>query len=214
MRKVRVYPDNLRKSASVIEQATEILWAGGVIIAPTDTVYGILADATKKEAVEKIYQIKKRSWRKPLPVFCSDLKMVKKVAEVNARQEKILARIWPGTITVVLPNKRKLPAIVTNNLSTIAVRIPNYKLINYLLEIYSRPIIGTSANISGQLASTKIKEVIEQFNQPQEAPDLLLDAGNLKNNSPSTVIDLVHQRSRFLRVGPVKKEDLEKILDR
>ena len=213
MKRIKVYPNSLRKSKTAIEKAAEVLWQGGVVIMPTDTVYGLLADATQEKAVEKIYQIKNRSLNKPLPIFCSEIEAVKKIALIKPEVEKKLIQLWPGTVTVVLPNRRKLPAIVTANLPTIALRIPNYKLLNYLLEIYSRPLIGTSANISGQQSSTEIKEVLKQFNQSEEKPDLVCDAGNLKNNSPSTIIDLVHRKTHFLRVGPIKKGDLEKIID-
>ncbi|HHD92667.1 MAG TPA: threonylcarbamoyl-AMP synthase [Candidatus Portnoybacteria bacterium] len=212
MKKIKVYPNDLRKTKPVIDKAAKVLWDGGVIVIPTDTVYGLLADATQEKAVEKIYQIKNRAQNKPLPLFCSDLKMAKKVAIISPKVEKKLTQIWPGVITVVLPNRRKLSAIVTADLPIIALRVPNYKLVNYLLEIYSRPLVATSANISGQQASTEIKEVLEQFNQASKKPDLILNAGNLVNNSPSTIIDLVHQKSRFLRIGPIKKGDLDKIL--
>ncbi len=213
MKKIKVYPGDLRKSKAAIEKAANILWKGGVIVAPTDTVYGLLADATQKNAVEKIYQIKNRPSNKPLPVFCSEIEMAKKIALIKSEVEKKLVKLWPETVTVVLPNRQKLPAIVTANLPTIALRIPNYKLLNYLLEIYSRPLIGTSANISGQQSSTKIQKVIKQFDQSKEKPNLILDAGDLRGNSPSTIIDLVHQKTRFLRVGPIKKGDLEKIIN-
>src|SRR5882672_5112970 len=106
----------IKQSQKALTRALFVLKNGGVVICPTDTVYGFLADAGNKKAVDKIYKIKKRPKSKPLPVFVANMKMAREVAEINARQEKILKKRWPGKYTFVLKKK--------NSKGTIALRIP------------------------------------------------------------------------------------------
>ena len=172
---------------------------GEVMVCPADTVYGLLADATNKKAVKKLLKIKKRNTQKPIPIFVKDLKTAKKLALINKNQEKFLKKVWPGKVTVVLKRKGKLPGVLFRNKKTIGLRIPDYKIINQLLLIINRPLTGTSANISGQPPSTKIKEVISQFKNQKFQPDLIIDAGNLQKSKPSIVLDLTTQPPKILR---------------
>jgi len=173
-----------------------------VMVCPTDTVYGLLCDATDKETVEKLFKIKKRPRTKPIPVFVKDIEMAKKLAFINKKQEKFLKMFWSGKITAVLKRKQNcgLPKIIFGNKKTIGLRIPNYNLINTLLKKLSKPLTATSANISGKPASTKIKEIIGQFEKEKVKPDLILDAGNLKLSLPSIVLDLTGKKIKILRM--------------
>jgi L-threonylcarbamoyladenylate synthase len=127
---------------------------GKVIVCPTDTVYGLIADATNKKAVGKVFKIKKRPINKPISIFVKDIKMAKKLAKINRNQENFLKSVWPGKVTVILKPKRKFPKGVGRPEKEIGLRIPDYKIINQLLSIIDRPLTGTSANISGKPAST------------------------------------------------------------
>ena len=196
MRILKVDKKNLRKVVIITEKSIK---KGEVILCPTDTVYGILADATNKKAVERVFQIKKRSRGKPTPIFVKDIKMAKKLAFVDKKQEKFLKIVWPSKITVVLKSRNVLPKILFGRTKTIGLRIPDYKLVNPLLKKLNRPLTGTSANISGKPASTKIQEVIKQFKKEKIKPDLILDAGNLKPSSLSKVIDLTGEKIKILR---------------
>jgi len=180
-----------------IEEIVEVIKNGGVVVCPTDTVYGLLADAANKKAVEKVFQIKKRSKTKPLPIFVKDIKAAKKFAYISEEQKKILKDKWPGKFTFVL--KKRKEKIFGADKKTIALRVPNYKLINILLEELNRPLTGTSANISGQPASTKIKEVLSQFKNQKIKPDLILDAGDLPESFPSAIIDLTGKTPKIIR---------------
>lgn len=166
-----------------LNEAIKIILAGGVVICPTDTVYGLIADATNQKAVEKIYEIKKRPRIKPLAVFVSSIKQAKELAEIDKKQEKILKKYWPGKYTFILKSKS----------GTIGLRIPKYKLIHDLIKKTGRPLVQTSANISGRPALTKIKEVSEQF---KNIP--VIDAGDLPKSRPSKVIDLTKEK-RIIR---------------
>lgn len=176
----------------IIEKVGKIIKKGGVIICPTDTVYGLVCDATNKKAVDEVFKIKKRPKSKPLPIFVKDLKMAKELAGINNDQEKFLEKVWPGAVTAILKSQKQKN-------KTIGLRIPNYKLLLDLVKQLNRPLTGTSANISGQPATTKIKEVLKQFDGRKYQPDLVIDAGNLPKSKPSKVIDLTVTPFKILR---------------
>lgn len=180
-----------------ILEITKVIREGGVVICPTDTVYGLICDATNKKAVEKIFKIKKRPKTKPLPIFVKDIKMAKEFAEIDKNQEEFLKSVWPGAVTVILKRRKgvKLYGVAKN---TIAIRIPKYKLLLGLAKQCNCPLTGTSANISGQPASGNIKEVLRQFQNKKYQPDLVIDAGILPGK-PSKVIDLTVFPYKILR---------------
>ena len=171
---------------------------GKVLVCPTDTVYGLLCDLTNKKAVDRLYKIKKRQKNKALPVFVKDIKAAKRLADINSSREEYLKKVWPGQITAVLKRKGS-GKIYGLDKKTIALRIPKHKLVLDLLSKTSRPLAGTSANIAGKLASTKIKEVIRQFKSKKNQPDLIVDVGDLAKNKPSKVIDLTVWPPKTLR---------------
>lgn len=164
---------------------------GEIVVFPTDTVYGLIADGSNKEAKEKLYKIKKRPKNKPLPVFVSDIAMAKRIAEIDSRQEKFLKTVWPGATTCVLT--------VKGGGGTIGIRMPKDNLLLDLVEQLGRPLAETSANISGKSASTKINDVLAQFGEQEEQPDLVIDGGDLPPAKPSTVVDLRFSPPKILR---------------
>lgn len=172
-----------------LQKAAEAVKAGKVLVCPTDTVYGLICGARNKVAAEKIYQIKKRPRNKPLPIFVSDIKMAKRFAVINKKQEDFLKKLWPGKTTVVLNTIKN---------GTIGIRIPDNK---FILDLVRRTgsLAETSANISGKPATTKIKEVLKYFRGQNYQPDLVLDAGDLKPAKPSQVIDLTGPEPVILR---------------
>jgi len=168
----------IKLSQRAVNEAVKIIKNGGVVICPTDTVYGFLADAGNKKAVSRIFKIKKRQKAKPLPVFVKDIKMAKEISEISKEQKVILKKSWPGRITFVLKKKNK---------GTIALRIPKYKPLNDLLKKINKPLVQTSVNISGSPVLKNIKEIVEQFG---DKIDLIIDEGNFPKRKPSKIIDL------------------------
>ena len=146
----------------IVKKAVKSIKEGKVLVCPTDTVYGLLADATNKEAVSKLFKVKKRQIKKPIPIFIRNIKMAEKLAVINQEQEIFLKKVWPGKTTAVLKRRQGIK-IFGMGKKTIALRIPNYKFLNALIEKINRPLTGTSANISRKPASTNIKGVIRQF---------------------------------------------------
>ncbi len=191
------------KSKKAVEEAVKYLERGQVIICPTDTVYGLLADATNNKAVERVFRIKKRDKKKVLPVFVKDILMAKKIAKIDKDMEIFLGEIWPGKITVALEKKKKsgLSKLISGNKKTVGLRIPNDNLVRQILEKIDKPLTGTSANISGKPASTKIKDVLTQFEKEDIRPDLVLDRGDLPESYPSTVIDFSGRKPKIVRSG-------------
>ncbi len=170
---------------------------GKILICPTDTVYGLIADATNKKAVKKIFQIKKRSFKKPIPIFVKDIKMAKRIAKINQNQEKFLRKVWPGKVTIRLRRKgnKKLYGV---DKKTIALRIPKYKFLKILLEKLDFPLVQTSANISREPPVINIKEALEMFDKKKNKPTLIIDGGVLENKQ-SKLIDLTTNPPKVLR---------------
>ncbi len=189
------------RARDAAEQAVKSLEKGQVVVSPTDTVYGLLADASNKNAVERVFKIKERDKGKPIPIFVKDIKMAKKLALIDKKQEHFLKEVWPGKITVVLKRKTNngLPDVLFGRRKTIALRIPDYKLVNDMLKKINKPLTGTSANISGRGSLVKIKEILEEFEHKNAKPDLVLDAGNLLEKHPSSIIDLSKNKPKTLR---------------
>jgi L-threonylcarbamoyladenylate synthase len=186
-----------------LKKAVNIIKAGGVVVFPTDTVYGLACDATNKKAIKKLFKIKQRDDKKPLPIFVKDFKMAKDLALISKSQEKFLKKYWPGKLTAVLKRKPGVK-IYGIDKKTIAIRIPSYESINILLKEIDLPLTGTSANISDKPASVKIRDVIKQFKEEKNQPDLIIDAGNLKKSLPSTITDLTSRKIKIIREGEAK----------
>jgi len=194
---MQIIPLTSKNFQAVVEIAGRTIRAGGIVIAPTDTVYGLLADATNKKAVDKIYQIKQRQSDKPLPIFVKNIAMAKKLAKISNKNRKILETKWPGKFTAVFPKKNvKLFGVGDK---TTALRIPHYPFINSLLETLNIPLIGTSANISGQPSTTKIDDVLNQFKNIKIALDLVINAGDLPDSNPSAIVCLVQSKPKIIR---------------
>lgn len=181
--------ETIKPSIKNFPLIVKFLLDGGVVIFPTDTVYGFLADASNKRAVNKIYKIKNRPKSKPLPVFVSSIKTAKELAEIDKEKEKTIKKYWPGKYTFVLNSK--------NSKKTIALRIPKYKPLNYLLNKIKKPLVQTSVNISGDEALRLSKEIINTFKNKKEI--LFVDGGNLPNRKSSTIIDLTKDKKIILR---------------
>jgi L-threonylcarbamoyladenylate synthase len=200
---LKLTSNNINKIAKV---AAKFIKNGKVIICPTDTVYGLICDATDKKAVKRIFKIKNRSELKPVPIFVKDIKLAEKIAEINENQKIFLRKKWPGKMTVVLKRKGK-KKIYGVDKKTIAIRIPKHKLINLLFKKSDNFLAETSVNISGQPPLNDIKKIIQQFEKgdfiknSEGKPDLIIDAGKLKSKKSSIVVDLTGKKYKVLRKG-------------
>ncbi len=199
--------------SEAIQEAIAVLKLGGAVIYPTDTLYALGANALEIGPVERIFKIKKRSKSKPFPIAVRNINWAKELAFIYQKEEKILEAVWPGAVSVVLPKRSIVPNILTAGQSSVAMRIPDSRFTDELLGRFGYPITSTSANISDELPSFKISEIIERFENSENKPDLVIDAGDLKQSEPSTILDLTTDKPKILRVGPVKPETLRKLLE-
>jgi len=208
MELISLTPQNGQK---VVEYAARAIKFGKVVVAPTDTVYGLLADATSKIAVARIYEVKRRDVSRYLPIFVKNTAMAKKLAKISPKFQNLLEEKWPGKFTFIFPRPAqrgnrgaKRPDKTESKIfgvedKTIALRIPNYPFVNSLLETLNIPLTGTSANISGRRPSTKIDEVIAQFQNSKIKPDLVINAGDLPESKSSTIIDVSQKTKKIIR---------------
>lgn len=199
--------DQINKTAEI---TAEILKNGGVVVYPTDTLYGLGANAFNKNAVTKIQEIKKQDRNKPISVIVKDIKMARRIACIDLKVEKILNRIWPGPVTVVLRKKDIIPYILTGYGETVAVRIPDNKFISELMRKIDFPVTTTSANISGEKNLLKPEEIIKKLGKKNPSPDLFINAGEIKNPIASTIIDLTAPIPKIIRMGIIGKEEMQK----
>lgn len=192
---ISLTPNNFQ---AAVQKAARVIQNGGVVVAPTDTVYGLLASAQNENAIKKIYLIKDRSHDKPLPVFVKNMTMAKKIAKISAKQQEFLETKWPGKFTAVLFQKPDTKIFGADG-KTVALRIPFYPFANSLLEVANQPLAATSANISGLPATTKIDDVLTQFARAALLPSLVINAGDLDDSRPSTIVDLTQTEPNVIR---------------
>ncbi|MDF1497870.1 MAG: L-threonylcarbamoyladenylate synthase [Patescibacteria group bacterium] len=214
MQQIKLYINNRNNLNEILNNATRILQNGGVIIYPTDTLYGIGVNALNKNAIEKIFKIKKRDKNKPISIIVKDIKSAKKIAYIDSKVERILNKAWPGPITIILRKKDVLPYILTAGNETIAIRIPDNKFVSALIKNIDFPLTTTSANISGEENLYEVKKIIEKFNKNEIKPDLFINAGNVKNSIPSTIIDLTNTIPKIVRMGVVGKNMMQEIFNK
>src|SRR3989344_4696161 len=158
-------------SEAVVE-AVRVLSSGGVVVYPTDTVYGLGANACDEWAVEKIFKIKKRPLSKPVPILARNIKWVNELVFLPPKLEKALAQMWPGPITVILPRRKVIPGVVTAGLQNVGVRISALLLVDKILAKFGYPITATPASISGEDSAGDINRIIESFRDEIWKPDL------------------------------------------
>lgn len=202
----------LEAEPRALAEAAEILRAGGLVAFPTETVYGLGADATSDAAVAALYAAKQRPAHNPLIVHVAGRAAVEPLARLDGRAERLAARFWPGPLTLVLPRRADAPLSrhATAGLATVAVRVPAHPVALALLEAVRLPIVAPSANRSGRVSATTARDVAVDLG---EVIDLVLDAGPCPVGVESTVVDLSEpDRPVLLRPGGVPRAALEEAL--
>ena len=191
-------------SSNAILSALEVLLSGGLVAFPTDTVYGVGSLAFHQNAIESIYVAKNRPTEKAIPVLIGDSPDVIKVAdEIPLFAMKLIARFWPGPLTVLVPKKPTLPEAVSAT-PTVGVRVPDHETARSLLRL-AGPMAVTSANIAGQASPTTAQQVFAQLNGRIA---MIIDGGETPGGIPSTLVDCTGEEIQILREGPISKEEL------
>ena len=192
---LKIDPEHLK--GRHIQRAVEVLRAGGVIVYPTDTIYGLGCDITSKEAVQRIRRIKQRDAKKPMSFVCHDLANVSYYAHVSKFAYRILKRSLPGPYTFVLPATRATPRMLQTRQKTVGLRVPDHPVPLALSLELGNPIISTSANFSDQEVLTDPQELEDKLGKHV---DLILECGQLPV-LPSSVISLIGDQVEILREG-------------
>lgn len=210
MEEIKLDSKNPETIEKALEKSRQTLVSGGVIVFPTDTLYGLGANALDEDAILEVFRIKKRDSNKPLSILVRDIAMAKKVACIDSRAETILQRIWPDSVTVILRKKDVVPYALTGGEENVALRVSGNVFIKQLFERIDFPLTATSANLSGEPNLLRADNIRRKFAEAQHAPDLFIDSGNLGNRLPSTIVDLTDiNRPRLVRMGAVSKEKLD-----
>ena len=192
-----------------ISRAVQILRDGGVIALPTDTLYGISANALDPEAAAKVFSIKGREERSPLPIFVSDSEdLFRYGRDVPDAAVRIAEIFWPGKLTIVVRKSDLIPDVVSGGLDTVGLRIPDHPAPREIVAQLGAPITATSANVSGKPALTSAEDVVAELGSRL---DLVLDGGILAPSAPSTVIDVTADPPRILRQGALSASDIQKL---
>jgi len=194
-----------------VEDGISILRQGGLVAFPTDTVYGLGASANLPQAVEKVYQVKQRPRDRALPLLLADISQISEVAYPVSQVAWRLARAFlPGALTLVLPKSKSVPDIITAGGKTVAVRVPAHPIPVALAKGLGTPIVGTSANISGQPSPLTAGEVSIQFGNKME---LIIDGGRCPGGRESTVVDVTGEVPVMLREGAIAREKLRQVCE-
>jgi L-threonylcarbamoyladenylate synthase len=188
--------------AVAIAEAARLIAAGEVVAMPTETVYGLAADAANGEAVARIYQAKGRPAFNPLIVHVNDLTQAAEIAVFDDEAQALSERFWPGPLTLVLPLRdgASIASLVTAGLSTIALRAPAHPAMRDLLAATGRPLAAPSANASGRISPTRTEHVLASLGG--RIP-LIVDAGATQHGLESTIVALTGGPPRLLRLGPI-----------
>lgn len=198
------------KETEADRHAADIIRQGGIVAFPTETVYGLGADAFAPLAVARIFEVKGRPHFDPLIVHvASHHDLGKLVVDIPGNAEKLMTRFWPGPLNVVLPKREEVPDIVTAGLPTVAVRMPNHGMALRLIELSGSPIAAPSANPFGYLSPTTADHVRDQLG---DRVDLILDGGPCPVGVESTILSFSEGKPKLLRPGGVPLEEIEFVI--
>lgn len=205
---IKAEPSNLNESD--IMPAARIISSGGLCVFPTETVYGLGANALNADAVSKIFEAKGRPQDNPLIVHIWKYEQIFDLAEAVPEKAKILAEhFWGGPLTMIFKRSGKVPAVVSAGLDTVAVRLPSHPIANTLIRLSCVPIAAPSANLSGKPSPTSFKHAAEDM---MGRADAIIDGGNSFFGIESTVIDMTEDVPTILRPGAITPDDMKELI--
>ena len=195
------------RKAETLSAAVAALQRGDVIVFPTETLYGLGADALDSAAVDKVFRLKDRDSVNPIPVLVSDQAMLRiLVAEVPALAQRLIERFWPGPLTLVLPARAEVPQPLLNSTGGVGVRISSQPIATELVKSLGRPLTATSANPSAQAPAHTVEEAKKYF---ADRIEIYIDGGTLTSKTGSTVAEVSGDTIRILREGDISGSELQ-----
>jgi L-threonylcarbamoyladenylate synthase len=205
MRRVFVDPDAPQRDA--LDEAAKWIRLGGLVALPTDTLYGLAADPFHADAVERLFAVKGRAAGRALPLIAADADQIAaQLGPLPPAGERLAAKFWPGPLTLLIQAPAALARGVTGGTGRVGVRVPAHDIARAICRAADRPITATSANRSGQPATTDPAEVERALG---EDVDLLIDTGPTRGGAPSTIVDVTGGASRLVRAGAVPWDDIQ-----
>lgn len=194
---------------SQLAAAIAALQRGDVIVFPTETLYGLGADALNTGAVEKVFQLKGRDRNNPFPVLVADLAMLDRlVARVPPLAQRLMKDFWPGPLTIVLPARQDIPRPLLNYTDGIGVRISSQPIADELVKLLGHPLTATSANPSGQEPARTLIQAKDYF---ADAVEVFIEGGTLTSQRGSTVVEVMENQVKVIRQGEISITDLQRV---
>jgi L-threonylcarbamoyladenylate synthase len=206
--RIRIHGNAADESA--LQVASAAILNGSVISVPTETFYALSADPFNLRAVEQVFLIKGRQDWKPLLLLADSIDQVETVAhDIPDAFYKIAERFWPGPLTLILPAANTVPRKITGGTGTVAVRIPDQAVTRLLIRAIDMPLVGTSANLSGRPSCSTPEQVLQQLGGKIE---LVLDYGDTRGTTPTTILDVTREPARLVREGAIPREEVSSYL--
>ena len=194
----------LKATRNNIMDAAQIVRKGGLVVYPTETVYGLGCNPLDVEAVKQLLDVKGER-NKPLPILASSIGDADKIAFISPKGKRLASKFWPGPLTMVFPKKPALPDVVTFGYDSVGLRIPDNDVALSLIRLSGGLLVGSSANRTGEAPPRSVQELSEEL---KKMVDVVLDGGVASHGMPSTVADLTTENLLILREGPVSLEAL------
>lgn len=193
---------------TVLEEALQVLRSGGVILYPTDTLYGLGADAFSDTAIDKVYAIKAREKGKPVYAIVETIEVAERYAEVTETARTLIEKFLPGPLALVLQKKQGIEGGVARGMDTFGIRIPNHAFCLALAQKFGKPYTTTSANIAGKLPERSVEGILEQLGDRASFIDLVIDGGDVKDTTPSTIVDVSSGIPEVIREGAIPSSQI------
>lgn len=186
---IRLSDANIEEAAA---RSADVLSNGGIVLYPTDTLYGLGVESFQTPAVEKLYRVKERDLSRPIHSIVQSVEIMEMFATVTQEAHTLARDFLPGPLTMILKKKPEFTSGIARGMDTIGFRIPNHLFCLALAKVFPHPFTSTSANLSGRETERSIGAILDQFGPAQAEIDLVIDAGELPESAPSTVVDLSH----------------------
>lgn len=194
---------------SELKEIATIIKNGGLVLFPTETVYGIGTNGLDADAVNRLFHVKKRNKKNPINLLVSSMSMIEEITQdISPLEYKLMEAFFPGPFTIILKRKKMIPDIVTANSNFVGIRMPDCNIVKELVESANVPIAAPSANISGKLSGTKLTDVISEFSNTL---DFVIDGGESKIGMESTIVKIIDDIPHILRPGFITPKQIESI---
>ena len=195
-----------------LQEVANIIRQGGIVVFPTETVYGIGTNGLDSKAISKLYHVKQRPLNKPISLLVSSLEMVKAVTEnISDIEYKLMEAFFPGPLTIILKKNKLVPNNLTNNTDTVGIRLPDNIIARKLIEYANVPIATPSANISGKPSGINIQDIIKDFG---DKVDYYIDGGPSKLGIGSTIVKIDGNEPIILRKGSISEEEINEVVNK